>query len=85
MRSDSKRVQRSGKQKTPTNLSLRSDLVQRAKALDLNLSRVVEAALEDALREKEREIWLAENRGAIHSYNARVAKRGAFGDGWRRF
>ena len=71
--------------KTPTNLSLRADLVQRAKELKINLSAVVEAALEVAVRAAEREAWLAENTGAIDDYNARVTKRGVFSDDWRRF
>ena len=51
--------------KSATNLSLRRDLVRRAKKLDLNLSEVVEAALEEKIAEVERERWLAENRDAI--------------------
>lgn len=71
--------------KTPTNLSLRADLVRRAKQLELNLSELVDAALEEAIRKAEGEAWLAENREAIDEYNALVAKRGVFGDGRRRF
>lgn len=40
--------------KTATNLSLRADLVQRARELKLNLSAVLEDALERAVREAER-------------------------------
>ncbi len=71
--------------KTATNLSLRRDLVRRAKKLELNLSEIVEAALEEKICEVERERWLAENRDAISAYNARVAKRGVFSNGRRRF
>ncbi|MCE9579909.1 MAG: type II toxin-antitoxin system CcdA family antitoxin [Deltaproteobacteria bacterium] len=71
--------------KTATNLSLRSDLVRRAKALDLNLSEVVEAALAQAIADAERAAWLAANRDAIAAYNDEVAKRGVFSDDWRRF
>lgn len=73
------------KRKTPTNLSLPSDLVRRAKSLRLNLSEVVGAALEAAIREAESKAWLDENREAIDEYNALVAKRGVFSDGRRRF
>lgn len=73
------------KRKTPTNLSLRTDLVQRAKQLGLNLSDVVDAALERAITEAEGRAWLEENRDAIAEYNELVAKRGVFGDGRRRF
>jgi antitoxin CcdA len=71
--------------KVPTNLSLRADLVRRARALQLNLSEVVEAALERAIRDAERAAWQAENRAAIAGYNAEVEKRGLFSDDWRRF
>jgi hypothetical protein len=29
--------------------------------------------------------WIAKNRAAIDQYNAVVAKRGVFGDTWRKF
>ena len=71
--------------KAATNLSLPADLVQRAKGLKINLSNVLETALESEIRARERHAWLAENRAAIRAYNERVAKRGMFSDGWRRF
>ncbi len=71
--------------KTATNLSVRADLVQRARALKLNLSSIFESALERALLDAEREIWLEDNSDAIADYNARVAKHGTFSDDWRRF
>jgi antitoxin CcdA len=79
------RVRRKVRSKAPTNLSLRVDLVRRAKALDLNLSEVVETALEGAIREREREEWLATNREAIDSCSEWVAKHGVFSDDWRKF
>ena len=71
--------------KVPTNLSLRIDLVQRAKALDLNLSEVVEGALEQAIIKAEQARWLAENQDAIDYYNAFVEKHGLFGEEFRQF
>lgn len=71
--------------KTATNLSLRADLVQRAKSLKINLSSVVEAALETEIRSREQRAWLAENRDAIRAYNEHVEREGVFGDHWRRF
>ena len=72
-------------EKAPTNLSLRRDLVRRAKALGLNLSQIVEASLEQAVQAAERAAWEEENRAAIDAYNARVAVHGVFGDSWRKF
>jgi antitoxin CcdA len=64
---------------------LREDLVRRARALKLNLSEVVESALEHAILELERSSWLAENQQAIDAYNAFVEKHGVFGDTHRQF
>ncbi len=71
--------------KAPTNLSVRIDLVRRAKALKLNLSEIIETALEKTIQDIEREQWLARNQEGIHEYNARVEKHGVFSDGRRRF
>jgi antitoxin CcdA len=71
--------------KVATNLSVRADLVRRARELKLSLSHVLEAALETAIRDRERESWAASNREAIADYNAQVGKRGVFSDSWRRF
>ena len=71
--------------KAATNLSVRADLVRRARALKLNLSEILETALERAVREAERVAWLEENQEAFDGYNAHVAKHGVFGDEWRKF
>jgi len=33
---------------------------------------------------KQQEVWLAENREAIGSYNARIERDGLFSDDWRK-
>lgn len=71
--------------KVATNLSARADIVRKAKALGLNLSELFESAVAEAIRQKQQEMWLAENRGAIDSYNARVERDGLFSDDWRKF
>jgi antitoxin CcdA len=76
---------RSKSRKTPTNLSVRADLVRRARELKLNLSDLLQQALERAIREAERRAWLADNDDAIDQYNEQVARRGVFSDGLRRF
>jgi len=73
------------RRKVAANLSVRSDLLARARELELNLSLLLETALERAIRDHERESWVASNREAIAAYNTQVAKRGVFSDGWRRF
>jgi antitoxin CcdA len=71
--------------KSPTNLSVRDDLVRRAKALGLNLSEILETALEAAVRAAERRAWEDENREAIDAYNVRASEQGVFSDKWRKF
>lgn len=71
--------------KVATNLSVRDDLVRRARLLGLNLSEILEAALEDAVRTAEQSAWEAENRDAIDAYNAHVETHGVFSDKWRKF
>ena len=71
--------------KKPTNVSLNQDLVRAAKAYGLNISRIAEAALAEAVRETARQAWTEDNAEAIERYNDRVRTRGAFGDALRRF
>jgi antitoxin CcdA len=71
--------------KAPTNVSIRADLAARAKELGLNLSALLEVALEEAIREAERAQWIAENKEAIEHYNERIRKHGLFSDRYRKF
>jgi len=71
--------------KKATNLSINSDLLSKARALDINLSSTLEHALTDALKEQRRVQWLAENRPAIQAYNIHVEEHGVFSDGLRSF
>lgn len=68
-----------------TNLSINADLLAQARALDLNLSRLLEERLTEAVREARRQNWLAENQEALADYNERITERGSFGDRSRRF
>jgi antitoxin CcdA len=71
--------------KVATNVSIRADVVKEAKAQGLNLSAVCEAAVVEAVRRGRQEAWLEENRAAIDSYNALVARDGVLSDKWRKF
>ena len=71
--------------KVPTNVTVRADLVRRAKRLGLNLSGLFEDAIERAVIDAERKAWVKANEEAIDAYNAHVAKHGVFSDSWRRF
>ena len=51
--------------KKPTNLSINSDLLSKARSLNINLSAILEKALEYELRKAERENWRKKNKKAI--------------------
>ncbi|MEF8734069.1 MAG: type II toxin-antitoxin system CcdA family antitoxin [Candidatus Accumulibacter meliphilus] len=71
--------------KKATNLSVNADLLRKAKEMDINLSATFEQALLEALKQRQREQWLAENRAAIAAYNDHVEEHGSFSDGLRTF
>lgn len=71
--------------KKSVNLSINSDLVEKARELNINLSQTLENSLLELLRQKEREHWIKENETAIAEYNKRVEKDGVFSDGLRKF
>ncbi len=71
--------------KKPVNLSLDGDLVERARALDLKLSGIAEAAIRDAVATEAARRWKLENKEAIEAYNKRIGDEGLLSDhvpGW---
>lgn len=71
--------------KKPTNLSINSDLLKKARALDINLSAALEQALTIQLKAKQAQEWLEQNSSAIAAYNKSVDDNGVFSDGLRGF
>ncbi|MCY1282832.1 Post-segregation antitoxin CcdA [compost metagenome] len=71
--------------KKPANLSINSDLLSKARSLDINLSATLEQALVEALKTRQRELWLEENRAAMAAYNQHIETEGVFSDGLRSF
>lgn len=71
--------------KRAANLSVNAELLDQAKALSINLSATFERALEEAVRVRRREQWLAENREAMEAYNRRIERGGTFSDDVRSF
>ena len=65
-----------GAAKQRLNLTVRGDLLQRAKDMGLNLSQVMEQGLMQQLRQTEAARWQQENAAAIAAYNARVERDG---------
>lgn len=76
---------RAGYLKRAANLSVNAELLDQAKALEINLSATFERALEEEVGARRREKWLAENRDAIAAYNERIERDGMFSDGLRSF
>jgi len=71
--------------KKAVNLTIAARLVEAARAADINLSATLERALEDALRQAQRERWLEENAAGIAAYNVQVDEHGVFADTLRSF
>lgn len=71
--------------KQAANLSIRSDLLNRAKQRNINLSRTLEERLEQLLKARDREEWLKDNREAIEAANNYVEDKGLWSDGLRQF
>lgn len=71
--------------KKATNLSINSDLLARARNLNINLSATLEHALENELRKAERDNWRESNKKAIDELNRLADKNGLFSDSYRNF
>lgn len=75
---------RAGYAKRAANLSINAELLEQAKALEINLSATLERALEEEVRVRKRQQWLKENREAIAAYNAHIEEHGVFSPMFRR-
>jgi antitoxin CcdA len=71
--------------KKPANVSINSDLLKKAKDMNINLSATLEAALIEQLRLQQQHQWKRENEKAIQAYNRFVEEHGVFSDGLRKF
>ncbi len=67
--------------KKPTNLSINSDLLSRARSLKINLS----ATLESEPRKSERDNWLKNNKKAIDELNELENNNDLFSAAYRDF
>lgn len=71
--------------KRATNVSVNGALLDKAKALKINLSATLESALSEVVKARERDLWRHQNKSAIDAYNRLVEKQGTFGDDTRTF
>ena len=66
--------------KKPTNVTIRSDLLDEARALNINLSQEFETHLAEVVRKHHAAQWLKDNREAIEAYNRHIERDGLWSD-----
>lgn len=66
--------------KKRTNVTINACLFDEAKENGINLSALLEAALQEALKHSRRERYLLENQAAFVSHTVFIEKAGLFSD-----
>lgn len=67
------------------NLSMRVDLLEQARELNINSSQEFEQHLAEVVRQRRVERWRCDNRVAIDAYNHHIDRDGLWSDGARSF
>ena len=62
--------------KRPLNVTIRADLVNEVKALNLNASKAAEYGILLAIKAEKEKRWLEENKDAILAHNERIEREG---------
>ena len=63
-------------QKRPVNLSINTRTLEMAKELGMNLSKTVDAFLQEEVKRRYWEKWRDDNREAFEAYNERIKQDG---------
>lgn len=71
--------------KRAANLSLSADVLEAARRLQINVSRVCDDHLREVVRREEARRWKEANADFIAAYNATVEAEGLPLDAWRSF
>jgi antitoxin CcdA len=71
--------------KKPTNVSINSELLRKAKEFEINLSATLEQALAEKVKQRQQELWLSANKSAIDEYNQYTGQNANFSDPLRSF
>ena len=66
--------------KKATNLSINSNLLNKARSLNINLSPTLEQALEAEIRRALSQKWIDDNKVALANCNTLTEKNGLFAD-----
>ena len=74
-----------GDMKRAANLSVDAELLEEAKALNIDLSQTLEKALRTRVREAHGTRWRDENRAALKSYTDYIDRHSVWSDGLRSF
>ena len=69
----------------PTNVSLPTDLLERARELDVNVSRASERGLREEVQAAEARLWAEKNADFIAEMNARIERDGLPLEEYRMF
>lgn len=71
--------------KKPTNVSINSELLRKAKEFEINLSATLEQALVEKVKQRQQELWLSANKSAIDEYNQYTEQNSNLNDLQRSF
>ena len=61
----------------PINLTIREDVINKAKDLNLNASKAAEYGILEAIKQEKERQWLKKNEKAIKVHNKRIEDSGA--------
>ena len=71
--------------KRATNVTLSADVLDAAKALELNISQVCDTFLRQMVTQEQERRWRSEHTDFIAAYNATIETEGLPLDQWRTF
>jgi antitoxin CcdA len=71
--------------KKAANLTVRSDLLEEARAHKINLSQTLETALAAELKKRKEAEWLQQNKEAFAAYTRLIEREGLLSDSYRTF
>jgi antitoxin CcdA len=66
-------------------LTLSADVLEAAKAMDINISQLCDAYLRDVVRREQERRWREEHAEFVNAYNATIEAEGLPLDEWRSF
>jgi antitoxin CcdA len=71
--------------KRATNLTLSADVLEAAKHLEINISKVCDSHLREVVRREQERRWRQEHADFILAYNATIETEGLPLDEWKNF